>query len=617
VDPSDPNTVYAGSRGIFRSTDGGVTWEDRSGPFRDDSLFSEVKTIIVDPWRSDSVLAFAHHSSANVARSDDGGATWTQIAPSACVMSLAAFPDPPLTLLAGGCREELFISHDRGNSWELLSTMGPTEATHLAPLNRDTGVIFAASPGRARLSRSTDAGSSWERISGMGFVRLVDVEPNTEAVYVLSVETMFRSMDRGDSWDEWPIPVSPSCFGFHPSRPAELYVGDGSSQASHETTVGGVYRSTDGGRGWERIGPRERPTPVEALAIASNGTVLVGAMAPFGVFRSADHGLTWTASRAGMGPAVSGVLVVDPHNPDVLFSPAPDHIRPPGRSRPGLFRSTDHGSSWSLLDVETDHWGPLAANPHRPGDVLSGGPILQRSTDGGDTWTELEKPLPDQPAEAISFDAVDETVYAISGDAFRSEDQGQSWFRLADAPQGCLQPPFLATSKVNGGALYMAVPSRLWRSGDYGETWDIAFAYDRGGMEIWGLAESPHQPQVILAAARACILRSTDGGTTWEGIDDGLDITCEGEHFVACDGPYAVVFNPARPGTAYAGSDTGVYRTTDNGATWRAFSNGLPEGGVHGLTVDPDGGLLWAAHVRGGIYTHSLKRTRRAAGRLP
>ena len=237
---------------------------------------------------------------------------------------------------------------------------------------------------------------------------------------------------------------------------------------------GGVWRTTNGGQSWENITDGKTDiSSVGAIAVAPSdaNVIYVGTGEKqmrenltfgTGVYRSTDAGATWQHLGLTETHQISDV-VVDPRNPDRAYVSALGHAFGPNAER-GVFRTMDGGKSWTKVLFIDDSTGAndLAMDPSNPRIIYAsmykfqrtpwsmnaggGRSGLWKSTDGGDSWTEISKApgIPRRPLGKIGIDvsrANTQRLYASieapdsSGGFFRSEDAGASWERMNNDPR--------------------------------------------------------------------------------------------------------------------------------------------------------------------------------------
>jgi photosystem II stability/assembly factor-like uncharacterized protein len=334
------------------------------------------------------------------------------------------------------------------------------------------------------------------------------------------------------------------------------------------STGGGVWKTRDGGLSWRNVsdGFFQRAS-VGALAVApSDPNVIYAGMGECcirsnvshgdGVYRSTDGGATW-AHRGLAETRHIGRVRVHPSDPDLVYAAALGHAHGPNDER-GVYRSRDGGLDWDLVL----HRGPdagavdLVLDPHNPRILYascwqtrrlpwrldSGGPGsgLWRSTDGGDTWTEISRRpgLPKgvlgrigvaaSPARAGRLWAI---VEAEDGAIFRSDDHGEHWERLSE--QGELR----------------------WRAWYY----QHVFADPADADTVWAL--------------NIDIWRSIDGGRTFTTVP------------VPHGDAHDLWFDPADPRRLILGHDGGANVSYDGGGTWSTCFN-QPTAELYHVTAD-------------------------------
>jgi len=317
---------------------------------------------------------------------------------------------------------------------------------------------------------------------------------------------------------------------------------------------GGVWKSTDYGIAWRNISDGKLPgssASIGAIAVApSNPKVLyVGTgesdirgdmISGDGVFRSTDGGATW--ARAGLEDThtVTG-LVVDPHNPDVVYASSMGHVFVPGEHR-GVFKSTDGGRTWSRVLFVNDSTGVVdlvmapgdpnvlyaaAWQAYRKPWVLSSGGAgsgLYETTDGGAHWKNLSG-NPGLPrgvlgkigvaVAASAPNVVYATIQAKDGGVFRSEDGGATWKRVNDEwklRQRAFYYMAIFVDPKDPNTVYMPEVDALWVSHDGAKTFTPLHTPHGDNHIVW---INPHNPKILLEGNDGGATVSTDGGRTW------------------------------------------------------------------------------------------------------
>jgi photosystem II stability/assembly factor-like uncharacterized protein len=306
------------------------------------------------------------------------------------------------------------------------------------------------------------------------------------------------------------------CVAIDPTNPQIVWVGTGENNSQRSVSYGdGVYKSLDGGKSWRHMGLKESLHVGEIVVHPRDGDIVyVAAMGPLwgpggdrGLYKTTDGGETWRRIlEIGENTGVV-CLELDPRDPDVIYAAAYQRRR----------------HTWTLIN----------------GGPESG---IHKSTDGGETWREINKGLPAGDKGRIGLavaTATPDTIYAIveatgdKGGFFRSTDQGENWRRLSE---------YMSQSPQYYNEIYV----------------------------------DPHDPLRVYSLD-TYLHRTRDGGVTWERVPLG------GKHV----DDHAIWFDPDVPGHLLVGSDGGLYETFDHGEKWRFFEN-IPVTQFYRVAVDDE-----------------------------
>jgi photosystem II stability/assembly factor-like uncharacterized protein len=337
----------------------------------------------------------------------------------------------------------------------------------------------------------------------------------------------------------------------------------------------------------------------DALFVGSSG-----ATSPGGVFRSDDGGRTWDRANNGLAARFINDVAVDPLQPGVLYAKASNH----------LFRSRDDGATWQISlpsDTVFSFGGnDLLADPTVPGRVWNASFYLERSDDAGARWT-MVRPV-SFPVETLAADpGAPRTVWVGGGAGLFVSNGGRAWKRVRPSPGDEVGVTAIAVDPLDPQVVWVAgwsihsgvdAAGRLFRSGDGGATWEPRDT----GLPIQpatSLIPHPAAAGTIFAAAGAAMYRSHDAGVSWQKVpaplpDDGSD------------GSWRLAIAPGAQPTLYAlrldlDAD-GVFATRDEGATWRrlgASDRGWGRTPLRTLTVDPlDPRRIFAGTAQRGVF---------------
>ena len=650
-DPLEPKTMYAHATGLWRSVDGGESWNLVSPP----------------PATVRGVTMNSDHADENILAPAD---------PVGEISAMAIDPgNPRILYVAAGPKEKvgLFVSRDFGQSWQrrvdlpgtarrmwidprsaadartlyivgtqsLVIVSGartrdlplPAPATDIS-LGFGSGapIIYLTSEQGAFVS--TDGGAHWNKcgLPGSGAkVRAIATSLNhPETAYVsysdLALEGknwlgVAKTTSSGADWELVWKETSSAAENVHDNwitqyfgigwgeNPLSMTVADQDPNLSYGTDLGRTMRTTDGGATWEGMYAR-KVNAAGWTTIGLDVTTTYGIhFDPFdskrvfitytdiGLFRSEDGGTSWTTSTDGVPEEWRNTTYW------VVFDPKVK------------------GRMWSVNSGTHDLPRPKMWR-HTPAMKYQGG--VCRSDDGGKTWTPSNTGMDETAATHILLDPtspVDRRVLYVAGfgrGVYKSTDGGRTWSRRT---QGIAQSePFAwRLARSSNGTLYVVVARRS-EDGSIGNDRDGALYRSTDGAEHWqrvalpggvngpnGIAVDPKSPdRIYLAAwARAAgqhgegggIYTSNDGGKSWQVAFD------QDRHV------YDVTIDPVDPSVLYAaGFESSAWRSADRGGHW-ARIQGFNFKMAHRVIPDPQnrdqiyittfGGSVWHGSIHG------------------
>jgi len=596
ADPGNPSLVYAATTSsVFRSSDGGDSWSfagsglgSTSAPGIRALALSGTAVLVGTSWEG-------------VWRSLDEGRTWR-----ATTAGLPIRPHVNALLVDPRRRERvwltsaegLFVSEDRGETWaarngDLPAAAGGVESLAIDPA---TGQLYART--LREVFTSSDEGTRWSLLRCLGrHCGSVFVDPADATTLFTVARGVLRSRDGGAVWETLQAPKDLfALLGFHGGR---LFA-YGRSYATG-LPVDRLYWSADQGASWAAAGQPGAPIAV----MASSGDTLylgsagIGSLG--GVFRSNDGGEHWEAASLGLSGRWIESIAIDPQQPGVLYAQALDN----------LLASEDDGASWRLSLVFGG--GDLLVDPHLRGRVWSTtGASLWRSDDGGHRW--LAVPRIGAGIGALAADPRTRGgLWAGGGSGLFQSPNGRAFKQVRPARNESLGVVDIAVAPGDPRLVWVAgyattaagapLGPRLYRSGDGGQSWQRR---EDGlpGM-VTRLALDPEQPDVLFAAAGDGLFGSSDGGASWQRLPSPATVSASPESI-----RWEIVASTAAPLTLYANLDglasEVVYRSRDAGATWQAVGGSIPSGsfGIRALAVDPhDPRRLLAGTAKRGIFT--------------
>jgi photosystem II stability/assembly factor-like uncharacterized protein len=515
VDPRDPQTIYAGATGVYKSVDGGASWR-RTGR-RD----VPTHALVFDP-RDPKVLYAA--GSDGVARSEDGGASWTALSDGIVrdtIIALVIDPKQPRRMWARGINFSgaVYRTTNGGARWRRFRGPSPVSQPGTLALvpaaGRGLPILWAGTQNGA--FRSLDGGVTWEDASPDLHHRWIEAlvaHPDRPGVLWAAspfssrrdhAPGIFKSVDGGTSWrasNRGLLALPVFSLALDPVTPGVLWAGS--------PYVAGVLRSTDGGATWmERNGNREPLEVVSDLAVDPRDPETVWA-ASRGVFVTEDGGATWEARSEGLVDeggnfASVHVLQLAAAHPSVAYAgtSAPEGAR--------LYKTVDAGAHWVQLASlpALFHIADVLVDPRDPDVVavttddfeLERG-ALWISRDGGATWEAA--PLGGSSyVWSLAIDPHNPDVLYAGGDEgiFRSADSGRTWQRVADLQVA--DHPDLVVSPT--GAVWASTRTGVYRSADGLSGWTAVPGVER--FFVTEIEVDPHDPGSVLAATLGGVFR--------------------------------------------------------------------------------------------------------------
>jgi photosystem II stability/assembly factor-like uncharacterized protein len=630
VADSDPNIIYAGmgettirtdvsfGDGVYKSTDGGQSWKHLG--LADTRHIGKIR---IHPQNPDIVYvaalghAFGPNEERGVYRSQDGGKSWQKVlykSDKAGAVDLSFDPHHPAVIYAsiwqthrnfwelssGGPDSGLWKSSDGGDSWQEISRAPGLPQTGL--LGKIGVAASPAQPGRVwallesteapGLYRSDDYGATWQKLTDKQDLRyrpwyyshlIADpVDPDT--IYVMNLGA-WKSTDGGKTFEQIPTPHGDN---------HDLWIDPNNNQRMIQGNDGGACISFNGGATFSSIYNQltaqfyniavDNQWPYRVYGTQQdNSSISVPSDAP-------DGAITWGDCYAA-GTGESGFIAVHPEDANIVYVGAVGSS--PGGG--GALQRYDHRTGHiQLVNVWPESYGgigpkelkyrfpwtfPILFSPHDPGVLYTTGNVVFRSRDEGMSW------------EPISPDLTrnDPSKLEPSGGPITKDTSGAEHYCTISTLRESPHEPGVLWSGSDDGLVYL--------SKDGGANWQNVTPPDLPEWSFIRTVEpSPHDPATLyLAATRyklddpaPYLYKTNDYGQTWQKIVNGLP---------ADDYTRVIRADPTVPGLLYAGTETGVYLSLNDGGSWYRWESNLPVTPVYDLLIK-DNELVAGTHGR-------------------
>ena len=609
VAESDHNVIYIGTGespirgvttshgdGVWRSTDGGKSWThiglENSG---------QISKIEIHPDDPDTAFVavqgqiWGPNEERGVFRTSDGGKSWKHIlkvGPETGAVDLSMDPTnarilyaamwnhgrKPWFIKSGGTDGGIYKSSDGGDSWKKLTgglpEMVGKVAVDVSASNPDrVYALIEAEPEKGGLWRSDDAGKTWKLINGHRvlhsrawyYIHIAADPVDQDTVYVLNVPLM-KSIDGGKSWEKMTTP-----HGDHHDH----WINPADNRNMINGNDGGATITFDGGKTWSSI--MNQPTSQFYRVTTDN-------LVPFRIYGGQQDNTTVAISSRSLyggigvadyfdvGGGESAHIAFDPDNPQLIYATTINGTLTEYDHQSGLERyiipypELVFGKDSSDLKYRTNWNAPVAVSPHDPSVIYYGTQVVLKSTNRGVTWTEISGDLTRNDLEK----------QGRNGGPLTPENVGAEYYNTLF---------YIVESPLEKGHIWVGSDDGLVHlSRDGGANWDNVSPPHKGEAMINAIEISPHDPgTVYLAVAgyklndfKPYIYKTTDYGKRWKRIDKGLPETT----FVR-----VVREDPARQGVLYAGTESGMFVSFDDGAGWQSLKLNMPPVPITDLAI--------------------------------
>jgi photosystem II stability/assembly factor-like uncharacterized protein len=620
VAPSDPNVVYAGTGeacirgnishgdGVYKTVDGGKTWKNVG--LRDSRAIGKV---IVDPKNADVVYVaalghpFGPNAERGIFRTTDGGKTWEKVLykdentggidiafdphnSHILFASLWEARRTPWGLSSGGPGSGIYRSNDSGSTWKLLEEHGLPKGPYgkigiAVAANSDRVYALIEAP-EGGLYRSDDSGETWQLLNNdrafwqrAWYYMHIFADPQAaDVVYIANVD-FYKSSDGGHTFNKVKAPHGDN---------HGMWIDPKDTNRMIVTNDGGVTVSLDGGKNWTRQDNQPTAQFYHVITDARTPYYLYGSQQDLGTVAIASRSDDGSIDRPdwySVGGGEAGYIAPYPPDPNIVYAGEYEGVITRFDKRNGQTKNISaqpeisDGGGAAKLEHRFQWTAPILVSPHDPNTLYHAGERLFKTVDGGMHW------------EAISPDLTrnDKSKQQVSGGPIDKDDSGTEYYDTIFA---------VAESPLVKGLIWVGTDDGLIHiTRDGGKNWTNITPKDLPDWSrISQIDASPHDAATAYVAVdrhqsddmRPYIFKTSDYGKTWVKITKGIP-----------ENTFARVVreDPKKRGLLYAGTENGVYVSFNDGADWRSLQLNLPTAPVHDLVVK-NNDLALATHGR-------------------
>jgi len=622
VAATDPNIVYVGTGeacirgnishgdGVYKSTDAGKTWTNIG--LKDTR---HIGRVIVHPRNADVVFvaalghAYGPNAQRGIFRSTDGGKSWEKVLykdektggidisfapgnPNILFAALWEASRSPWGASSGGPNSGLYRSTDGGTTWKRLEgsalPKGLMGRIGVSVSGADVNRVYAlieAKEDEGGLFVSTDGGDNWRKVNDdrrfrqrAWYYTHVYADPKAaDTVYVLNTG-FYRSTDGGRNFTAIPVPHGDN---------HGLWIDADNPQRMINANDGGANVSLNGGRSWTR---QDGQPTAQFYHVTTDNSF------PYRVYGAQqDNSTVAIASRfdGSLGPqqwytvggCESGYIAPHPKDPNIVYAGCyGGHItrwdkRTGQAQEVKAWPENPMGHAAAELKHRWQWTAPILFSPHDSSVLYHAAEVLLKTTNGGMSWTAISPDLTRN----------DKSKQGPSGGPITRDNTSVEYYNTIFT---------VVESPIQKDLIWVGTDDGLVHlTRDGGKKWDNITPKD---LPEWSLISqleaSPHAAGTAYIAVdrhelddfQAYIYKTADFGKTWTRINNGI---AEGS-FVR-----AVREDPRRKGLLYAGTELGVYVSFNDGAQWQPLQLNLPVAPIHDLVVKEDD-LVVATHGR-------------------
>ncbi|MER3319198.1 MAG: glycosyl hydrolase [Allomuricauda sp.] len=610
VSESNPNIVIAGmgehaargvmtsmGDGVYKSTDAGKTWKHIGLDHT-----RHISDVIIHPTNPDIIFIAAQGAQygpsedRGIYRSTNGGETWEKVLyvdtitgasslsmdmnnPLILYAAMWQHERTPWTITSGGASSGFYKSTDGGATWDKMEKGLPKEfgKSGISVSRANSEVVYAvieAEGEKGGVYKSGDAGKTWKQTNknriniarSWYYMEIFADTQDENIVYVLNAPVT-RSIDGGKTF----TPVSTPHGDNH-----DLWIHPKNNQIMVNSNDGGANVSNNGGLSWSS--QQYQPTSQFYRVITDN-------LVPYNVYggqqdnssvaiasRTRDRGIDWKDWYAVAG-CESAYLAFDPDNPEVVYGGCYQGIIEKWVKASREAKPIKEYPELGLGNIPKDfkfryNWNaPIISSPHDRNTIYHAGNVVFRTKDGGYSWDVISPDLTRNEIEKQGPGSGPYTNEAAGGENYNTI-------------------MYLVESPHEEGVLYAGSDDGLVHiTKNSGDTWENITPPNTKEGIINSIEVSPHNPATAYITLMrykfmdldTYIFKTTDYGQTWTKITNGID----GEHTFA----RVVREDKKQKGLLYAGTETGLYVSLNDGQHWQSLQLNLPVVPINDLII--------------------------------
>lgn len=623
VSESDPNIVVVGmgehaargvmtsmGDGVYKSMDAGKTWMhlglDKS---------RHISDVIIHPTNPNIIYVtaqgaqYAPSKERGVYKTEDGGKNWKQMLyvdditgasslsmdmnnPRILYASMWQHRRYPWYMESGGEKSGLYKSIDGGETWEQLKKGIPADfgKSGISVSRANSDRVFAvieAEGEKGGVYRSDDAGKTWKQVNknrvniarSWYYMEIFADPQNENVVYVLNAPVM-KSIDGGKSFSNIPVPHGDN---------HHLWINPNDNNNLINSNDGGANISFNGGKSWST--QQNQPTAQFYRVITDN-------LVPYRVYggqqdnsaigilsRTNDQGIDWKDWYSVAG-GESAFIAFDPDNPETIYGGTYQgnisKWTKSSREQKSIKEYPELGLSIAPKDSKYRYnWNaPIITSPHDRRTIYHTGNVVFKSTDEGQSWTAVSPDLTKNETEK----------HGPGGGPYTNEAAGGENYNTITT---------FVESQHEKGVLYAGSDDGLVHvSRNGGQSWENITPKGLVDGIINSIDVSEHDPATAYMVVMryksmdlsSHVFKTNDYGNSWTKIVNGLDDPNGFARVVRAD--------KKRKGLLYAGTETGLYISLDDGAHWQRVNLNFPVVAINDLIIQ-DNDLVAATSGRG------------------